>query len=529
MTGKIEDPKRRARILSIHAENLKCVRLLDIDEIGDWTEIRGDSGQGKTTVLDAIYAGIYGMDKSMIRRGADSTTIMLDLSVAKLKRTVYLDPKKADALKVTDASGFGITQAMTFLKSIVSPTIFKPLEFVRLGAGEDAGKTKRLRQQRDMLLEVTPLTLTYAGIEKRIEKISDGALAAFRAVYPSPDKINLSGHGIDVCKALEKTFYDTRRGVNDRASELEGALKNTPKPTSPAFDGTATAAKANELAAQQAYWKAHGEAGARAEKIARVESLRAEVAFTEASLAPRDSISDAVSDAKNAIAARTATIQGVERQIAELQSQLTKHRAELDRERGELRVAEDAIREHELLDRKRAELAAAEAAIGSEDTNNLESLQAAYENAKSLREAREQQDRYDAALKAANAAREKAVALDALVEFFRDTLPKAIISGMKFPVDGLGIEDDVVTYKGIPLHQLGTSEQTYVAALIAVALTPESEFVLIDGAESMGRKDRLALRQVQEEKGVQFILTIVDPDAIPGPGVVVMKDGEQVK
>jgi hypothetical protein len=81
---------------------------------------------------------------------------------------------------------------------------------------------------------------------------------------------------------------------------------------------------------------------------------------------------------------------------------------------------------------------------------------------------------------------------------------------------------------GVPLHALGTSQQIRTGVLVAAALNPRSAFVLVDGAESMGRADRLALADAAQELGLQLILTVVDPDAAPGPDVTVMREGESV-
>jgi tRNA modification GTPase len=81
---------------------------------------------------------------------------------------------------------------------------------------------------------------------------------------------------------------------------------------------------------------------------------------------------------------------------------------------------------------------------------------------------------------------------------------------------------------GVPLHQLGTSQQIAVGVKVAAAVNPKSGFVLVDGAESMGGKDRRALAEAAEVLGLQLIMTVVDPDAKPGPGVTVMRGGAAV-
>mgnify|MGYP000922356984 CR=1 FL=1 len=49
----------RARIVEVRVRNVKCVREAVIDmSSGDIHEVRGDSGQGKTSILRSIEAAL---------------------------------------------------------------------------------------------------------------------------------------------------------------------------------------------------------------------------------------------------------------------------------------------------------------------------------------------------------------------------------------------------------------------------------------------------------------------------------------
>jgi hypothetical protein len=112
------------------------------------------------------------------------------------------------------------------------------------------------------------------------------------------------------------------------------------------------------------------------------------------------------------------------------------------------------------------------------------------------------------------------------VTLFRDVLPSMLLARANLPLDGLAIEDETIVINGVPLHELGTSEQIRVGVVIASALNPLAGFVLVDQAESLGREGKKALASVAHELGLQLIMTVVDPDAVPGPGVTVMRGGE---
>lgn len=525
----MSEQKKRAEIATVHAKNVKCVRLLELDDVGNWLEIRGDAGQGKTTALESVIATLQGMDKDMIAVGENHAEFFVDLGVAKVKRTVWREEGKPDTLKVSDGeTGYAITKAQTFLNTLSGASGFRILDFVRLGSGDAKGKTERLRKQREMLLEAVPAKITWEQISAKVSEIGPSADAIWNQMYPNPTRLDVARHAIDVCKTIEQVFYEARRNVNAEADRLDGVLRNTVRPAAAPI-GPVSEFKRVEDDMNRAYREAYGAAGSRKANEDRAAHLKTQIEIAEGDLVPRADCLLTISKANDAVAARVQSIKDIERQISELQSQLADNRSRLEEERSVVTSAENDLRKHEAIDMKRQDLAAIQTLLANVPAPDLQTMSAQCDLAKQNREAREQMDRYEAAERAAKNQRSVSENYDAVVKLFRDTVPQAIIQSMKMPVSGLGIEGDVVTYNGVPLHQLGTSEQTYVAAQISRALNPNSDFILIDGGESMGQKDLLALRRVQEETGCQFLITFVDAAASPKPGVVVMKDGAQVK
>jgi hypothetical protein len=212
--------------------------------------------------------------------------------------------------------------------------------------------------------------------------------------------------------------------------------------------------------------------------------------------------------------------------------------------RLQLREAEDKLRKLnekitrlnlvgnrlDTLDAKRAELAEIDRAGLATGTTPeaLRDLCIKMNNAQAVTSARRLQDAHDAASERAIKARQYADYFDKLVALFRDELPKRLVARMTMPAEGLAVESETIKIHGVPLHQLGTSEQIRVGVAIAAALNPQTGFILVDGAESMGRGDRLALAEAAKEQGLQLIMSFVDPDAEPKDGVVVMSHGERV-
>jgi len=82
---------------------------------------------------------------------------------------------------------------------------------------------------------------------------------------------------------------------------------------------------------------------------------------------------------------------------------------------------------------------------------------------------------------------EQTDAIDAI-----DKAKAAALAGAKFPVDGLGFDDDGVTFEGIPFSQASSAEQIRVSLAMAMSLNPKLRVIrILDG--SLLDADNLAL------------------------------------
>lgn len=441
----------RVRALSIRAKEFKSLREVEIGFDGEFTEIRGDSGQGKTAILHAIEAAIQGAEPSMIRNGEDSAELVLDLSDVTIRRIMHRDFDDVIAINdKTTGKPMPKTRVKGFLRALIgSGAVLRPLEWAQLGAGGSRGMTGRLREQRDALLSAVPVALSAKEVAENVNTLG---------MAEELSRINLgmvdhSEHGLIVAETFKNACYEHRKKLNEIARAEEGALEASPKPEPPPPDCPVEELKARAEAAAQALYGADALELTMRQQRDRAERLRNE--------------------------------------IAEKQEELASIEAELETDAPD----RDVLRSD--LDRAQSDLAA-----------------------------RESQDRHDIAATRLTAVREEARRYDTLVELFRDDIPARLLARMEMPVEGLGVEDGVVTLNGVPLHQLGTSEQIRVGVQVAARLNPGIGFVLIDGAESMGRNDRRALAAAAAAEGVHLIMTFVDADAKPQPGVIVMEDGE---
>jgi hypothetical protein len=396
------------------------------------------------------------------------------------------------------------------------------VEWARLGGGEAKGRTERLRLQRDTLLKALPMALTEDSmIEALREVLGPGPMEALAEV--NLDGVQFEGqHALVVCTQIEKACYEFRGLQNARAEQAEEVLRNTPAPKRPAPWGDATTCENVLRQAESAYHRAEAVATGFKANLGRRDALRIKVEAEEKEIPAIEAITRTV---------RTYTDEHgrLEKEIAGLEEELRRKRSELGEVRTKKEKAETLMRRQETLEANRRDLAELESALKNEGQDvDLAGLEKRFSEARADLEARRLQDVHDVAAATARDKRAQAEVFTGLVEFFRDVLPKRLIAEARLPVEGLGVDDDQILIGGIPLHQLGTSQQIRVGVLIAAALNPNSGFVLVDGAESIGRDDRLALADAAKELELQLIMTFVDPDAEPGPGVTVMKGGAAV-
>jgi len=509
---------KRVHIISMTARNIKSLRCVEINEFGDVTEIRGDTGQGKTSILEAIEGGLMGLDASMVRKGADSGEIILELDVARVQRIINAADGKNTVTVTNRETGRPIEKAKDFLRAIMGDqTVFHPLDFVMLGGGESKGKTERLRRQRNMLLDALPCKMERKHVEKFLAEMSEAAREQAKTVVL--DHIDFEQHALSVCEALEKEFYEARKFANGNADDAKARLKVTDAPIGNPVP--VAEADAKLTAARKALYGAQAAVDSQRATMDRRDKLQAQIDAEAKAV-------EAEGDFNAEFSIFTGEVSKIEKEIEELEAKLAALREK--RRVASNRLAQIAAIQAraERLQSAREELAKIEASLASVATHDINGLTAAMQEAEEALMNATRAERYLEALAKANEAEGVASALTDLVVLFRDTLPKRIIDKIKMPVEGLGVTDGVVTHNGIPLHQLGTSEQLRIAVLVAAALSPRNGFILIDRAESLGTKDKMALALAAKEIGLQLILTFVDPGATPKPGTIVMENGESV-
>src|SRR5262245_45260325 len=103
------------KIIQLTAENVKRLKLVNITPKGEYVEITGKNGSGKTSVLDSIWWALGGkadIQAQPIRRGADKASIRLDLGSMVVERKFLSSGATTITVKNAEGAIYPSPQAM---------------------------------------------------------------------------------------------------------------------------------------------------------------------------------------------------------------------------------------------------------------------------------------------------------------------------------------------------------------------------------------------------------------------------------
>jgi hypothetical protein len=136
------------KIISLQAENFKKLQAIEITPDGNFVQITGKNGQGKSSTLDAIWVALAGLGvapKQPIRKGAESAKIRLDLGEIIVTRHF----KQADSgafttsLTVESAKGARYPSPQKMLDSLIGALSFDPIAFIGMEPKEQFNYCRR--------------------------------------------------------------------------------------------------------------------------------------------------------------------------------------------------------------------------------------------------------------------------------------------------------------------------------------------------------------------------------------------------
>ncbi len=100
----------------------------------------------------------------------------------------------------------------------------------------------------------------------------------------------------------------------------------------------------------------------------------------------------------------------------------------------------------------------------------------------------------------------------------------AALAAVRFPVEGLALNGDTLTFNGIPLKQVNTAQQIRVGVAISAALSPKLKVILVRNGNDLDATNLAALADMAQEMGLQCWVEKIEG----GVGAVQIEDGEVV-
>lgn len=447
-------------IIELRIRDIGIIEAFKMRPDGKHVVIGGPNDAGKSTVLRAIAGTLGGArerGEMPLRRSATDGEVVVDLGdyIVRWKTT----DKGRDYLEIKSPDGATYPSPMALLGRLWGERSFNPLAFVA-------------------------------------QKPSDQArtLAA------------LAGVDLDAHDAQRKKIYDERTAVNREGKRLAAEAEGYEIPDGTPDEPIDARAMIDDLRAAE-------------RTNAQIRAARGELHRLDAEiehLAEKSRNLSADNQERIAEAARQdeKSIADLERQIAELETRLERARTMPARRRAQ----EHAERESVDIEQSIAEATKIRAGIAEElegqelvDTDEIERGIADAQETNRAVEMLTARRRVEA-----HAAERRAESkrLTAEIAEHDDKLRSAIQSA-DLPVNGLTIENGVVTQNGIPVSSLSSSARIRIGVALDIARHPDIGVILLDRWNDLDEERRKIVCEMCDAAGIQIIAATVgttDPD-----------------
>jgi len=210
------------KILNLHVENIKKIKVVDITPSGNSVIISGKNANGKTSTMDAIAMALGGaklIPEKPVREGQEEARITVDLGDYLVTR--WWTSPLASYLKLETKDGAKVTNAQTILDKLIGDLTFDPLEFATMEPG------KRLKTLRAITkVDFTDLDEKHKVLyEQRRDTGRDGEQAkAMLSQYADIEAVDHpSDEAIGKVREERKAAQEINRNI-DKALADAGAV-----------------------------------------------------------------------------------------------------------------------------------------------------------------------------------------------------------------------------------------------------------------------------------------------------------------
>lgn len=458
----------------IHIKNLFGISETELD--GRSIEVTGSNGVGKTSIIDSIkYALTNDSSRDyVIKNGESEGEIFIEtdtgLTIDRKKRVNQADYKNIRQ------DGKPVQSPEAFVRELFTPLQIDPVKFTQMSRQE----------QNRIILDLIEFDWDLNWIKEKFGEIPQG--------------VDYQQNILQVLNDIQSekgVYFQTRQDINREIRNKTAFISDIAKDIPQGF--------------QAEKWEAYDLSEAYT-KITKAQEYNSRI---ERAKLFKDSYDNkvrgyqaemeiAVSNLKSAIAAeREQLTSEIERKKAEIKAAEDKLNSLSDKIADKTKIFESEYREK--VAKLDSDIKVADEYTGKQLVD-ISAMQAEVKTAEEMKKHLNEYKRMKSMQNELETLEEHSKALTSKIELARE-LPGEILKTATIPVKGLTVKDGIPLINGLPVSNLSEGEQLQLCVDVALSKPNSLQIILIDGAEKLSEKNRLALYEKCKEKGLQFIAT----------------------
>lgn len=458
----------------IHIKNLFGISETELD--GRSIEVTGSNGVGKTSIIDSIkYALTNDSSRDyVIKNGENEGEIFIEtdtgLTIDRKKRVNQADYKNIRQ------DGKPVQSPEAFVRELFTPLQIDPVKFTQMSRQE----------QNRIILDLIEFNWDLNWIKEKFGEIPQG--------------VDYQQNILQVLNDIQSekgVYFQTRQDINREIRNKTAFISDIAKDIPQGF--------------QAEKWEAYDLSEAYT-KITKAQEYNSRI---ERAKLFKDSYDNkvrgyqaemeiAVSNLKSAIAAeREQLTSEIERKKAEIKAAEDKLNSLSDKIADKTKIFESEYREK--VAKLDNDIKVADEYTGKQLVD-ISAMQTEVKTAEEMKKHLNEYRRMKSMQNELETLEEHSKTLTSKIELARE-LPGEILKTATIPVKGLTVKDGIPLINGLPVSNLSEGEQLQLCVDVALSKPNSLQIILIDGAEKLSEKNRLALYEKCKEKGLQFIAT----------------------
>jgi DNA repair exonuclease SbcCD ATPase subunit len=458
----------------IHIKNLFGISETELD--GRSIEVTGSNGVGKTSIIDSIkYALTNDSSRDyVIKNGESEGEIFIEtdtgLTIDRKKRVNQADYKNIRQ------DGKPVQSPEAFVRELFTPLQIDPVKFTQMSRQE----------QNRIILDLIEFNWDLNWIKEKFGEIPQG--------------VDYQQNILQVLNDIQSekgVYFQTRQDINREIRNKTAFISDIAKDIPQGFQ----AEKWETYDLSEAYTK-----------ITKAQEYNSRI---ERAKLFKDSYDNKV---RGFQAEMEIAVSNLKSAIAVEREQLT---SEIERKKAEIKAAEDKLNSlsDKIADKTKIFESEYREKVAKLDSNikvadeytgkqlvDISAMQAEVKTAEEMKKHLNEYKRMKSMQDELETLEEHSKALTSKIELARE-LPGEILKTATIPVKGLTVKDGIPLIHGLPVSNLSEGEQLQLCVDVALSKPNSLQIILIDGAEKLSEKNRLALYEKCKEKGLQFIAT----------------------